>query len=119
MFGADYPTPDGTCVRDYIHVIDLAQAHILALQPGKHGFFNLGNGSGYSVREVIRTCEAVSGRPIPTVERARRPGDPPRLVASAEKAVRELGWKPRFPSLEQIVSTAWRWHSKHPHGYAE
>jgi UDP-glucose 4-epimerase len=119
VFGSDYPTPDGTCVRDYIHVIDLAQAHILALQPGKHGFFNLGNGSGYSVREVIQTCAAVCGRPIPTVERARRPGDPPRLVASAEKAVRELGWKPRFPSLEQIVSTAWRWHSKHPHGYAE
>ena len=119
VFGASYPTPDGTCIRDYIHVVDLAQAHILALQPGKRGFYNLGNGSGYSVREVIRTCEEVSGTKIPVVERKPRPGDPPRLIASAEKAVRELGWKPRFPALDQIVSTAWRWHVRHPQGYAD
>jgi UDP-glucose 4-epimerase len=117
MFGTDYPTPDGTCVRDYIHVIDLAQAHILALKPGTTGFYNLGNGTGYSVREVIHTCEAVCGKPIPTVAKPRRPGDPPRLVASAEKAVRELGWKPRYGSLEEIVGSAWRWHQKFPNGY--
>ena len=119
VFGVDYPTPDRTCIRDYIHVIDLAQAHILALQPGKQGFFNLGNGAGYSVREVIRCCEAVSGKSIPVVERPRRPGDPPRLVASAEKAARELGWQPRHPKLEQIVSSAWRWHCRHPNGYPD
>ncbi|PWU09240.1 MAG: UDP-glucose 4-epimerase GalE [Verrucomicrobia bacterium] len=119
IFGTDYPTPDGTCIRDYIHVSDLAQAHVLAVAPGKHGFYNLGNGNGYSVREVIRTCEQVSGHKIPTVEKPRRPGDPPRLVASAEKAVRELGWKPRFPKLEDIVATAWAWHEKHPKGYAD
>jgi UDP-glucose 4-epimerase len=117
IYGTDYPTPDGTCVRDYIHVVDLAQAHILALKPGPRGFYNLGNGAGYSVREVIRTCEAVCGKPIPTVAKPRRPGDPPRLVASAEKAGRELGWKPRFAKLEEIVSSAWRWHRKFPQGY--
>jgi UDP-glucose 4-epimerase len=118
VYGTDYPTPDGTCVRDYIHVIDLAQAHILALAPEARGFFNLGNGAGYSVREVIRACERVCGQSIPVVEKPRRPGDPPRLVASAEKAVRELGWKPRYANLEEIVSTAWRWHRKHPNGYS-
>jgi UDP-glucose 4-epimerase len=117
LFGSDYPTPDGSCIRDYIHVIDLAQAHILALAPGVGGFYNLGNGTGYSVREVIRTCERVCGRAIPTLAKPRRPGDPPRLVASAEKAVGELGWKPRFASLEQIVGSAWRWHQKFPRGY--
>lgn len=119
IYGTDYPTPDGTCIRDYIHIVDLAQAHILALEPGKKGFFNLGNGDGYSVRQVIETCEKVSGTKIPAVEKARRPGDPPRLVASAEKALRELGWKPRYPKLEQIVATAWEWHKKHPGGYAD
>ena len=119
IYGTDYPTPDGTCIRDYIHIVDLAAAHILALAPGKQGFFNLGNGDGYSVREVIRTCERVAGRKIPTVEKPRRPGDPPRLVASAEKAQRELGWKPRFPKLEVIVTTAWAWHQKHPRGYGD
>src|SRR4051794_28898548 len=117
IFGTDYPTPDGTCIRDYIHIIDLADAHILALSPGKHGFYNLGNGDGYSVREVIATCEKVAGKKIPVIEKPRRPGDPPRLVASAEKANSELGWKPRYPKLEQIVSTAWEWHKKHPKGY--
>ncbi len=119
IFGADYPTPDGTCIRDYIHIIDLAQAHILALQPGKHGFYNLGNGDGYSVRQVINTCEKIVGRLIPVVEKPRRPGDPPKLVASAEKAMRELGWKPRYPKLEQIISDAWRWHQAHPDGYPD
>jgi UDP-glucose 4-epimerase len=118
IFGTDYSTPDGTCIRDYIHVIDLAQAHILALEPGQRGYYNLGNGTGYSVREVIGTCEQVCGRKIPVVEKPRRPGDPPRLVASADKAIRELGWKPRFASLEVIVSSAWRWHQKFPNGYA-
>jgi UDP-glucose 4-epimerase len=117
IYGTDYPTPDGTCIRDYIHVIDLAQAHILAMQPEKRGFFNLGNGDGYSVRQVINTCEKVCGQKIPVVEKPRRPGDPPRLVAAADKARKELGWKPKFPKLEQIVSTAWEWHKKHPHGY--
>jgi UDP-glucose 4-epimerase len=119
IFGTDYPTPDGTCLRDYIHIVDLADAHIRALEPGRHGFFNLGNGEGFSVREVIRTCERVSGRPIPTIESPRRPGDPPRLVAAADKAVRELGWKPRFPKLDDIVATAWAWHQAHPEGYPD
>src|SRR6202012_3981985 len=87
IFGTDYPTPDGTCIRDYIHIVDLAQAHMLAMQPGKQGFFNLGNGDGYSVRQVIQTCEKVTGCAIPTVEKPRRPGDPPKLIASAEKAI--------------------------------
>jgi UDP-glucose 4-epimerase len=117
VYGTDYPTPDGTCIRDYIHVIDLATAHILALQPGKQGFYNLGNGDGYSVRQVITACEKVTGRKIAAVEKARRPGDPPRLIAAADKAKKDFGWQPRFPKLEQIVETAWRWHEKHPTGY--
>lgn len=119
IFGTDYPTPDGTCIRDYIHVTDLAQAHILALAPDKHGFFNLGNGGGYSVREVIKMCETVTGKAIKTIEKERRPGDPPRLVAAAQKAFNELGWKPQYPKLEQIVETAWRWHKNHPNGYPD
>src|SRR5271170_560023 len=99
IYGADYPTPDGTCIRDYIHVKDLAQAHILGLAPEKTGFFNLGNGDGYSVKQVIQMCEQVTGKKIPVVETPRRIGDPPRLVAAAGKAVRELGWKPMFPRL--------------------
>ncbi len=119
IFGTDYPTPDGTCIRDYIHIKDLAQAHMLGLHPGRSGFYNLGNGDGYSVREVISMCEKVTGRKIPTVEKPRRAGDPPRLVASAEKAIRELGWKPQFPKLEEIVATAWAWHKTHPDGYPD
>jgi UDP-glucose 4-epimerase len=119
IYGADYPTPDGTCIRDYIHIRDLAQAHILGLAPGKQGFYNLGNGDGYSVREVIRVCEQVTGTAIPTVEKPRRPGDPPKLVAAAGKALRELGWKPEFPNLADIVATAWAWHQKHPNGYPD
>jgi UDP-glucose 4-epimerase len=119
IFGTDYPTPDGTCIRDYIHIRDLAQAHILGLAPGKTGFYNLGNGGGYSVREVVSMCEKVTGKKIPVVEKPRRPGDPPRLVASADKAIRELGWKPHFPKLEDIVATAWAWHKKNPTGYPD
>jgi UDP-glucose 4-epimerase len=119
IYGTDYPTPDGTCIRDYIHIIDLAQAHLLALAPGRQGFYNLGNGDGYSVRQVIQMCEKVAGRRIPAIEKARRPGDPPKLVASAEKATRELGWKPKFPRLEDIIASAWRWHEKHPDGYSD
>lgn len=119
IFGTDYPTPDGTAIRDYIHIVDLAEAHILAMAPGKQGFYNLGNGDGYSVREVIRTCEEVTGKKIPAQEKPRRPGDPPRLVASAEKAKRELGWKPKFPRLKEIVASAWKWHQAHPQGYLD
>jgi UDP-glucose 4-epimerase len=119
VFGTDYPTPDGTCIRDYIHNIDLADAHIRALEPGQSGFYNLGNGDGYSVREVIHACERVTGRSIPVVEKPRRPGDPPRLIASAEKARRELGWSPKFPKLAEIVGTAWEWHRAHADGYPD
>ena len=119
IYGTDYPTPDGTCIRDYIHITDLAQAHILALAPGKQGFYNLGNGDGYSVRQVIQTCEKITGTKIPTVEKPRRPGDPPKLVASAAKAIRDLGWQPKYPKLEDIIATAWAWHSRHPSGYAD
>jgi len=119
IYGTDYPTPDGTCIRDYIHIKDLAQAHRLGLQPGKTGFYNLGNGDGYSVREVIQTCEKITGKKITVVEKPRRPGDPPRLVASAEKAVSELGWKPNYPKLEDIVATAWAWHQRQPDGYPD
>lgn len=119
IYGTDYPTPDGTCIRDYIHISDLADAHIRALRPGTAGCYNLGNGAGYSVREVIAACEAISGTRIHCVERPRRPGDPPRLVAAAERARRDLGWQPRFPKLEEIVASAWAWHRAHPHGYPE
>lgn len=117
VFGTDYPTPDGTCIRDYVHVRDLAQAHLLALQPGIGGFYNLGNGTGYSVREVIDTCRRVTGHPIPVVEMPRRPGDPPRLVAAADKASGVLGWRPEFAELEVIINSAWNWHKAHPQGY--
>lgn len=119
IFGTDYPTPDGTCIRDYIHVIDLADAHIRALQSGKSGFFNLGNGGGYSVLEVVEACRRISGHPIRTTEKARRAGDPPRLVASPDKARTELGWIPRFPHIEEIVDSAWQWHRRHPAGYPD
>ena len=113
VFGTDYDTPDGTCIRDYIHILDLAQAHDLALKQiksgGKSGFYNLGSERGYSVREVIATCEKVSGKSIAIVEGPRRAGDPPRLVASAGKAKAELGWKPRFQDLDPIIETAWNW----------
>ncbi len=119
IYGTDYPTPDGTCIRDYIHIKDLAQAHILGLAPGKTGFYNLGNGDGYSVKEVIQMCEKITGVKIPAIEKPRRAGDPPKLVAAATKAFTELGWKPKYPKLEDIVATAWAWHKKHPTGYAD
>jgi UDP-glucose 4-epimerase len=119
ILGTDYPTPDGTCIRDYIHILDLAQAHILAMAPGKQGFYNLGNGDGYSVRQVIQTCEAVVGRKILMRERPRRPGDPPKLVAAAQKAIQELAWKPQYPKLLDIVASAWNWHRQHPNGYPD
>jgi len=120
VFGSDYPTPDGTCIRDYIHVDDLAEAHLLALEklgPGTQLKLNLGTGRGYSVREVIDTAEAVTGKLAPVKEGPRRPGDPPGLVAAAEKGQQELGWKPRFTDLRSIVETAWNWHRRHPKGY--
>jgi UDP-glucose 4-epimerase len=121
VFGTDYDTSDGTCIRDYIHVSDLAQAHILALRKLEEGefsgIFNLGNGNGYSVREVIETVKKVTGKKVATVDSPRRPGDPARLVASSEKAKEELGWIPRYPDLETIVKTAYHWHREHPKGY--
>lgn len=123
IYGTDYDTPDGTCIRDYIHVTDLAQAHILAVQylnnGGESDIFNLGNGVGYSVREVIETARKVTGHPIPTTETSRRAGDPARLVASSEKAKSVLGWKPVHDSLEEIIASAWNWHKNHPNGYDE
>jgi UDP-glucose 4-epimerase len=117
IFGTDHPTPDGTCIRDYIHVLDLAEAHILALEISKSDSFNLGTGGGTSVKEVIEACRRVTGHEIPAVAKPRRPGDPARLVASSEKAKRELGWSPQFQHIDSIVESAWRWHRAHPHGY--
>jgi len=119
IYGTDFPTPDGTCIRDYIHVLDLASAHILALSTPKSDAFNLGTGGGTSVREVIDACRKVTGHPIPAVEKPRRQGDPPRLVASSEKAKEKLGWTPRFENIEAIVGSAWKWHTAHPDGYAD
>jgi UDP-glucose 4-epimerase len=119
VYGSDYPTRDGTCVRDYIHVLDLAQAHILALRALEGGSrtYNLGNGQGYTVREVIETARVVTGRPIPAVDGPRRPGDPPELVAGSARIRRELKWQPRYPGLHDIVQTAWDWYRTHPQGY--
>jgi len=117
LFGDDYETPDGTCIRDYIHIVDLAEAHILAIERDVSGPFNLGNGSGSSVKEVLDVCRAVTGHAIPAEVKPRRPGDPPRLVAAADKARTILGWTPRHADLRTIVEHAWRWHRAHPHGY--
>jgi len=134
IFGIDYPTPDGTCVRDYIHVSDLAHAHLLALDAlgvaaaaGSAGtvaaanfqplIYNLGNGQGFSVREVVEVARQVTGHTIPVIESPRREGDPAILIASSEKIRRELGWQPRFPELKTIVESAWQWHRTHPDGY--
>src|SRR5215510_7440168 len=120
IFGTDYPTPDGTCIRDYIHVSDLADAHLLVLEALKEKdrlVYNLGNGMGFSVREVIETVRQVTGHPICAKESPRRPGDPAVLVASAERIKRELGWQARFPDLESIVRSAWAWRQSHPTGY--
>ena len=123
IFGEDYPTPDGTCVRDYIHVTDLAQAHVLALdhllRGGESDVFNLGNGVGFTVKEVIDAARAVTGHPIPAQVSPRRAGDPAQLVASSERAKAVLGWAPRYDELETILSTAWSWHRSHPNGYEE
>ena len=120
IYGTDYPTPDGTCIRDYIHIADLVSAHLLALDAlngGKKLVYNLGNGKGYSVREVIETARQVTGHHIPAEETPRRPGDSPRLVASSQKIQKELGWQPETPELKDIIATAWEWHRSHPNGY--
>jgi UDP-glucose 4-epimerase len=117
IFGDDYDTLDGTCLRDYIHIVDLAQAHILALTGGHVGAFNLGNGNGYSVREVLDTARDVTGLKIPATVAPRRAGDPARLVAASEKARQVLGWKPAFPDLGSMIASAWAWHQAYPHGY--
>jgi UDP-glucose-4-epimerase GalE len=120
IFGTDYPTPDGTCIRDYIHVDDLAEAHLLALEnlaPGKELRYNLGTGRGYSVREVVRVAEEVTGKSVAVKEGPRRPGDPPALVAASAKVQHELGWRPAYTELRPIIETAWDWHRTHPKGY--
>lgn len=121
IFGDDYPTPDGTCIRDYIHVLDLADAHVCALNylrgGGESNFFNLGSGQGFSVKEIIDAAEKVTGQEIKKELGARRPGDPARLIASSDKARKILGWTPRFDDIEKIIATAWNWHKSHPNGY--
>lgn len=123
IFGTDYDTKDGTCVRDYIHVNDLAQAHILAMNYLRNGnpsdIFNLGNGVGFTVKEVVETARTVTGHSIPAKEEPRRAGDPSTLIASSEKAKSVLGWNPKYDDLETIISTAWNWHQSHPNGYAD
>ncbi|HEU4754024.1 MAG TPA: UDP-glucose 4-epimerase GalE [Armatimonadota bacterium] len=121
IFGEDYDTPDGTCIRDYIHVMDLASAHVLALKALERGVereaFNVGNGAGFSVRQVIEVARQVTGHPIPAEVKPRRAGDPARLIAGSEKLRRELGWQPKYPDLQQIVGSAWAWFRTHPDGY--
>ena len=122
IYGTDYPTPDGTCIRDYIHIEDLCRAHLLALKKLEQHWdlaYNLGNGRGYSVREVISAVKKVSGRDFKVTDADRRPGDPPVLTSDATKAKNELGWRPQLPDLEQIVATAWQWHKKYPDGYPD
>ncbi len=119
VFGTDYKTPDGTCIRDYIHIADLARAHILALQGDQTGAFNLGTGQGYSVREVIEMARKITGRNIPEEISPRRPGDPDRLVAGADRARTALGWTPADSDLQSIVRSAWEWHQAHPNGYGK
>jgi len=123
LFGTDYPTPDGTCLRDYIHVDDLSRAHIAVFEklatPGQQLFYNLGTGTPTSNRAVIRAVEKIVGKPVKVIESPRRPGDPPALYADSKKAVSELGWKVKYPDIESIVATAWNWHKSHPNGYAD
>jgi len=126
IFGTDYATPDGTCIRDYIHVSDLARAHLLALEALEKELeesspliYNLGNGQGFSVREVVEVARKVTGHPVPVIESPRRAGDPAVLIASSEKIRRELGWQPRFPDLKAVVESAWQWHRVHPDGYPQ
>ena len=122
IYGTDYPTPDGTCIRDYIHIADLVSAHLLALDGLRERdrlIYNLGSGNGYSVREVIETARQVTGHPIPANELPRRPGDSARLVASSDKIKRDLGWTPEHDNLSEIISSAWEWHQSHPNGYED
>lgn len=123
LFGTDYPTPDGTCLRDYVHVDDLSRAHIAVFErlgtPGTQLFYNLGTGTPTSNREVIRAVEKITGKPVKVIEGPRRAGDPAALYADSSKAMRELGWKVKFPNIETIVATAWKWHQSHPKGYAD
>jgi UDP-glucose 4-epimerase len=124
VYGSDYATPDGTCVRDYVHVADLADAHIRALNALESGnlasgAYNLGNGTGYSNRQVIEACRRVTGHAIPMVEAPRRAGDPAALVAGADRIRQDLDWSPRYPAIDEIVESAWRWHKQHPDGYVD
>jgi UDP-glucose 4-epimerase len=119
IYGTDYETPDGTCIRDYIHILDLARAHLLALEAPRSEFYNLGTGGGTSVREVIESCRKITGHKTAVVEKPRRAGDPPRLVAASEKIQRELGWRPQFQNIDTIIESAWKWHQKFPHGYGD
>jgi UDP-glucose 4-epimerase len=119
IFGTDYGTPDGSCIRDYIHILDLAQAHMLAMEAPKSGFYNLGTGGGTSVKEIIDVCREVTGRDIPAIERPRRAGDPPRLIAASDKIQRELGWTPKHQDIRRIIESAWTWHQLHPNGYGD
>lgn len=123
IYGTDYDTPDGTCIRDYVHIEDLASAHVLALEAlgngRNHMIYNLGNGHGYSVREVIDIARDITNVDFPAVESARRPGDGARLVASSERIMQDLGWEPRFPDLRTIIASAWTWHTSHPQGYSD
>ena len=119
IYGTDYETPDGTCIRDYIHVVDLVRAHILALGAANSAFYNLGTGGGSSVREVIAASRKITGQKIGTIEKARQPGDPPRLIASSGKIESELGWRPQFQSIDAIIDSAWKWHKKFSRGYED
>lgn len=119
LFGDDYDTPDGTCIRDYIHILDLAQAHEKALYAPKSGHYNLGTGSGLSVREILETARKVTGHPIPAEVVPRRPGDPPRLIADSTRARRELGWKPEYEDASAIIESVWKWLATHPNGYSK
>ena len=119
LFGDDYDTPDGTCIRDYIHILDLAQAHEKALYAPKSGHYNLGTGSGLSVMQILEAARKVTGHPIPAEVVPRRPGDPPRLIADSTRACQELGWKPQFENAEAIIASVWKWLQKHPNGYSK
>jgi len=119
IYGDDYPTPDGTCIRDYIHILDLAEAHLLALSAPRSGHYNLGTGNGLSVKEILEVARAVTGHPIPAKVVARRPGDPPRLIGASARAKAELGWRPQFEDAREIIASAWRWAQRFPDGYSE